>query len=210
MARKADIARKTTETDITVELTLDGTGAADVSTGIPFFDHMLTLMARHGLMDLKVRAEGDIEVDFHHTVEDTGIAIGEVLKKSLGDKSGIRRYGSSDTPMMDSLSTVILDISGRPYLRFNVSDDAAAVAKKVYSAKKDDGTIVESFDMGLAEEFMKALSNTAGIDLHIFLHYGTDIHHAIEAIFKATGRALGMAVAKDPRIKGVMSTKGKL
>ena len=210
MERKKRIERKTTETEISVDLNLDGSGRAEVSTGIPFFDHMLTLMARHGLLDLEVSARGDIEVDFHHTVEDTGIAIGEALKGALGDKSGIRRYGRADTPMMDSLASVVLDISGRPYLKLNVGPEALAVSKKVYSARRGDGAVVESFDMGLAEEFAKALSNTAGVDLHVFLHYGTDIHHAIEAIFKSLGRAIGEAVALDPRIKGVMSTKGRL
>jgi len=210
MARKARIKRKTAETDITLEVDLDGAGASKISTGIPFFDHMLTLMSRHGLIDLKVACRGDIEVDFHHSVEDVGIALGEALKKALGDKSGIRRYGRADVPMMDSLSSVVLDISGRPYLKFRVGKGATAVSRKIYSARRDDGTVVESFDMGLAEEFLKALSNSAGIDLHVTLEYGTDIHHAIESIFKALGRALAVATGKDARIKGVMSTKGKL
>lgn len=209
MARTGEIKRKTTETDITLSLTLDGSGKSDISTGIPFFDHMLTLMARHGLFDLTVKATGDTDVDYHHTVEDTGIALGEALVKALGDKSGIRRYGTADVPMMDCLATVVLDISGRPYLKWNISADAEAVSRKIYS-KKEDGSVVDTFDMGLAKEFAKALSNTAGVDLHVFLHYGEDIHHAIESIFKATGRALSVAVSCDPRITGVMSTKGKL
>jgi len=187
MARKAKITRKTRETEITVELNLDGRGNGDVKTPLPFFDHMLTNFARHGLFDLKIRAKGDVEVDFHHTVEDVGITLGEALKKALGNNAGIKRCGSSDVPMMDSLSTVILDIS---------------------NLKK--GSVEKTFDIGLMKEFMKALSNSAGLDLHITLHYGEDIHHAIESVYKALGRALGAAVTVDPRIKGVLSTKGKL
>lgn len=208
--RKARIKRKTAETDITLEINLDGEGKSSIATGIPFFDHMLTLLARHGLFDLKVSCKGDIEVDFHHSVEDVGISLGEALKKALGDKGGIRRYGRADVPMMDSLSSVVLDISGRPYLKFNVGKNATAVSRKIYSAKREDGAVIDSFDMGLAEEFLKAVSNSAGIDLHVTLEYGTDIHHAIESIFKALGRALSVAVERNPRIKGVMSTKGKL
>lgn len=197
MPRKAKVTRKTTETDITLELNLDGSGSNDMKTSIPFFDHMLSLLAKHGLFDLKVRAKGDVEVDFHHTVEDVGLCLGEALKKAIGDKSGIRRYGSADVPMMDSLSTVVLDISGRPYFRFNSTEHLMKSSKK-------------GLDMSLIKEFMTALSNSAGIDLHIINHYGSDFHHSVESIFKALGRALSMAVSKDPRIKGVMSTKGRL
>lgn len=195
MPRKAKVTRKTTEVDITLELNLDGSGSNDVKTSIPFFDHMLSLFAKHGLFDLKVRAKGDVEVDFHHTVEDVGLCLGEALKKAIGDKSGIRRYGSADVPMMDSLSSVVLDISGRPYFRFNSTEHSTAVMKG---------------EMSLIKEFMTALSNGAGIDLHIINLYGSDFHHSVESIFKALGRALSMAVSKDPRIKGVMSTKGRL
>lgn len=198
MARKARVARKTSETDIRLNLNLDGSGKNKISTGIPFFDHMLTLFTRHGLFDLELKAAGDIEVDFHHTVEDVGLCLGEAIKAALKDKAGIKRYGSADVPMMDSLATVILDISGRPYLNFNVKYPRRLV--------KDKG----AFDPALVEEFMKALSNTAGLDLHITLRYAKETHHAIESIFKAFGRALSVAVSIDPRIKGVMSTKGKL
>jgi imidazoleglycerol-phosphate dehydratase len=198
--RKANVTRNTSETDIRVELSLDGMGSYEVNTLIPFFDHMLSLFARHGLFDLRVRAKGDIEVDFHHTVEDVGICLGEALRTALKDKTGIKRYGSASVPMMDALATVVLDISDRPYFRYNTTKDSKAVS----SARKS------KFDMGLVEEFMKAFSNTAGMDLHITLHYGRDLHHSVEAIFKALGRALKEAVTVDPRIKGVMSTKGKL
>ncbi len=208
MARKSKIARKTRETEITVELNLDGKGTGDIKTPLPFFDHMLTNFARHGLFDLKVRAKGDVEVDFHHTVEDVGITLGEALKKALGNNAGIKRCGSSDVPMMDSLSTVILDISNRPYFKFSSAVSSFNV-ESVYSSLKK-GSVEKTFDLGLMKEFMKALSNSAGLDLHITLHYGEDIHHAIESVYKALGRALGAAVAIDPRIKGVLSTKGKL
>jgi len=208
MARKARVARKTKETDITVELNLDGSGRGDIKTPVPFLDHMLTNFARHGLFDLKVRAAGDTEIDFHHTVEDVGITLGEALKKALGSNAGIRRCGSSNVPMMDSLSTVILDISNRPYFKFNNGVAAFAVDKVYAEIKK--GRVDKAFDIGLMKEFMKAFSNAAGLDLHVTIHYGEDIHHAIESVYKALGRALSMAVAIDPRIKGVLSTKGKL
>ena len=175
--------------------------SADVSTTIPFFDHMLTSMARHALFDLKLRAKGDTEIDFHHTVEDVGLAFGEALKKALGDKAGYNaRFGSADVPMMDALSSVVLDLSDRPFLVYNVK--FKRVAAKM---------VKEVFDPALVEEFMKAVSNSAGVSIFTsLLHYGRDIHHSVEAIFKAFGRALSVAVAKDKRIKGVMSTKGKL
>ena len=199
MPRKAKVKRKTTETDISIDLNLDGSGKADVKTTIPFFDHMLGSMARHALFDLKLRAKGDTEIDFHHTVEDVGLAFGHALKKALGDKAGITRFGTSDVPMMDALASVVLDLSDRPYLVYNVK--FKRVAAKM---------VKEVFDPALVEEFMRAVSNSAGIDMHLFLHYGRDIHHSVEAIFKAFGRSLGVAVSKDKRIKGVMSTKGKL
>lgn len=210
MARTSKVKRKTTETDISLELNLDGKGKADVSTPIPFLSHMLSNFARHGLFDLKVRAKGDIEVDLHHTVEDVGITLGEALKKALRDNRGIRRCGSSSVPMMDSLSTVVLDISNRPYFRFSPPEGASPVGRKVLSAGVKTVGMKEAFDTGLMEEFLKALSNSAGLDLHVTLHYGTDVHHSIESVFKALGRALSAAVEKDKRIKGVMSTKGKL
>ena len=197
--RKATIKRKTTETDINLSLKIDGTGKNKIDTGIPFFDHMLTLFSRHGLFDLNLKVKGDIEIDFHHTIEDTAIVLGEAFKKALGDKAGIRRYGRADVPMVDSMASVVLDISGRPYLRMKV-------AKTLFKSKARK----EEFDERLTEEFMRAISNNAGLDLHIDLPYGKEIHHAIEAIFKAFGRAMRVAVEKDPRVKGVMSTKGTL
>ncbi len=199
MARKATVKRKTSETDITLELNLDGTGERKVDTLIPFFDHMLDLFAKHGIFDLKLKARGDIEIDFHHTVEDVGLALGEAVKKALKEKAGITRYGAADVPMMDALASVYLDLGDRPYLNYRVK--FPVVAAKM---------VKEVFDPALTQEFMQAFVNSAGIDLHIHLHYGRDIHHSTEAVFKALGRALKVAVTKDPRIKGVMSTKGKL
>ncbi|MEK6791900.1 MAG: imidazoleglycerol-phosphate dehydratase HisB [Deltaproteobacteria bacterium] len=207
MKRKSKIKCRTKETDISVDLNLDGNGASDISTPIPFLSHMLTNFARHGLFDLKLKAAGDIDVDLHHTVEDTGLRLGEALKKALGDSSGIKRCSSATVPMMDSLATVVVDISNRPYFKFNAGVSKAA-PKKVRSIRNDQ--VEHAFDLDLAKEFLKALSNSAGLDLHVTLHYGEDIHHAIEAIFKALGRALSEAVAKNPRIRGVLSTKGRL
>jgi len=197
--RKATIKRKTTETDINLTLKIDGTGKSKIDTGIPFFDHMLTLFSRHGLFDLSLKVKGDIEIDFHHTIEDTAIVLGEAFKKALDDKAGIRRYGRADVPMVDSMASVVLDISGRPYLRMTV-------AKTLFKSKARK----EEFDERLTEEFMRAISNNAGLDLHVDLPYGKEIHHAIEAIFKAFGRAMRVATERDPRVKGVMSTKGSL
>ena len=199
MARKAKVVRKTSETDISVEINLDGSGVRSVDSSIPFFDHMLLSLAKHALFDLKVKARGDTEIDFHHTVEDVGLAMGEALKKALKDKAGITRYGSGEVPMMDALAKVVLDLSDRPFLVYKVKFP-------VVSAKM----VKDVFDPALTEEFMRALSNAAGMDLHVNLIYGRDIHHSTEAVFKALGRALRQAVSKDPRIKGVMSTKGKL
>lgn len=206
MARKAKITRKTGETDITLEIDLDG-GPIDVKTPIPFLDHMLANFARHGLFGLKARATGDVEVDLHHTVEDAGIVLGAAVKKALKDNSGIKRCGSSSVPMMDSLSTVTLDISNRPYFRLNVSKDASPLLSVISSVSSEGRA---SFSLALAEEFMRAFSNGAGVDMHVTLHYGNELHHSIESIFKAFGRALSAAVEKDQRIKGVLSTKGRL
>ena len=214
--RKAKVSRKTTETDITLEFTLDGGGRAEINSGIPFFDHMLELFTRHGLFDLELSAKGDIEVDFHHTVEDVGLSLGGALKKALGDKKGIRRYGRSDVPMMDSLPTVVLDLSGRPFFKLNLPEKMAPISKGKGKGKAEElnsllsRQISKEFDMGLAREFITAFSNEAGVDIHVTLHYGDNLHHAIEAVFKALGRALREAVEIDPRLKGVMSTKGKL
>lgn len=207
MQRIGTIVCKTKETDIAVTLDLDGYGMGEIDTPIPFFTHMLMNFAKHGLFDLKLSAKGDVEVDLHHTVEDTGLRLGEAFKAALGDATGIRRCASSSVPMMDAMATVVVDISNRPYLRFDVSGSASA-KKKIRSVK--GSSIDDAFDLDLTREFLKALSNSAGLDLHVALHYGDDVHHSIEAVFKALGRALALAVTKDPRIKGVMSTKGRL
>jgi imidazoleglycerol-phosphate dehydratase len=194
MARKVKIKRKTRETAITFALDLDGKGSSKISTGIPFFDHMLSLMAMHGLFDLTLQAKGDLEVDFHHTVEDVGIALGRGIKQALGDRVGIRRFGYALVPMDEALSRVVLDISGRPYLGYRV---------------KAKGK-VKDFNLELVEAFFKAVTDHAGITLHIDLLYGTNRHHIVEAIFKGFGRALDAATSLDARRSGVPSTKGKL
>ncbi len=194
--RTATITRKTAETDISVELNLDGTGRYEMSTGVGFFDHMLDQLARHSLIDMTVRATGDLHIDDHHTVEDTGIAIGQALTQALGDKRGIRRYGACLLPMDDALVRAALDLSGRPYLVWNVD---LATAK------------IGSFDTELVREFFQALSTHGGITLHVDLLHGLNSHHIAEAAFKAVARALRDAVGTDPR-KGdaIPSTKGAL
>ncbi len=194
--RKGDIARKTKETDIRVAINLDGTGTYAVSTTIPFLDHMLSLMAKHGLFDLTVRAKGDTDIDDHHTVEDAGIALGKALKQALGDMKGIARYGQASVPMDETLASVSLDISGRSYL--------------VYRVEFPKKSKLREFDPDLIEDFMQAFAANAGITLHVGVSYGRNTHHIIEAIFKALGRALRQAVTIDPRVKGIPSTKGKL
>ena len=196
MIRKTSLVRKTKETDIKVELKIDGSGNYDIETDVPFLDHMLSLFSRHGLFDLKIRAKGDIEVDYHHTVEDIGIVLGEAIKKALGNKKGIRRYGEASIPMDETLASVSIDISGRPYLVYNVELPKKAKLK--------------NFDPGLTEDFFRALVNHAGITLHINLIYGRDVHHILEAILKAFGLALDQATTIDPRNKGVPSTKGRM
>jgi imidazoleglycerol-phosphate dehydratase len=196
MARKAKVARKTSETDIVVEIDLDGEGKQTISTSIPFLDHMLTLFSKHGLFDLKVKAKGDIKIDDHHTVEDVGICLGDAVKKALGSKKGIKRYGTTSVPMDETLASVTMDMSDRPYLVYNVTFPKRARIK--------------SFDQDLVEDFLQAFSTRSGCNLHVNLSYGRNIHHIIEAIFKAFGRALSDAVRIDSRITGVMSTKGKL
>ena len=195
MTRTAKVNRKTTETEISIKVTLDGTGKGEISTTIPFFDHMLTLFTRHGLFDLNVRGQGDIEVDYHHLVEDTGICFGEVIKKALGDKKVITRYGSAVVPMDETLSQVSVDISGRPYLVFNADFNNKSI---------------RDFDPLLFKDFFKAFCDHSGITLHVNVMYGSDPHHIIESIFKAFARALNKAVSIDLRISGVMSTKGSL
>jgi imidazoleglycerol-phosphate dehydratase len=193
--RKASVFRETKETKVSVELDLDGSGISGISTGIGFFDHMLTLFARHGLMDLNVKAEGDLEVDCHHTVEDAGIALGQALRDALGDKAGIRRYGTCFLPMDEALASVSLDISGRCYLVLNA---------EISSGKIGD------FDADAAEEFFRAFAFNAGLTLHMRVLYGSNPHHIVEALFKALGRALREAAQIDPRETGVPSTKGVL
>ncbi len=196
MARKATIERKTKETDIKITLDLDGTGVYTVKCGVPFMDHMFGHIAKHGFFDLTLKAKGDTHIDDHHTVEDLGIAFGQALKKALGDSKGIRRYGAATVPMDETLAEVVMDLSGRPYLVYNVD------LPKKYKLK--------DFDPGLAEDFFQSVANHAGMNLHINLFYGRDVHHMLEGIFKAFGRALDQATSVDPRIKGVLSTKGKI
>jgi imidazoleglycerol-phosphate dehydratase len=192
--RKAKVERKTRETDITAEIVLDGKGSYAVRTSIPFLDHMLSLMAKHGLLGLKVRAKGDTEIDDHHTVEDTGIVLGRALRQALGDMKGINRYGHAAVPMDEALAMVSIDISARPFLVYNV-----AFPKK---------SKLKEFDPDLIEDFLQALVTGAGVTLHVNVLYGRNTHHIIEAVFKALGRALRQAVAIDPRVKGIPSTKG--
>ncbi|MES2308304.1 MAG: imidazoleglycerol-phosphate dehydratase HisB [Verrucomicrobiota bacterium] len=196
-SRKAVIHRKTGETDIHISLNVDGNGKSKISTGIPFFDHMLTLFSKHSLIDLDLKVKGDIEVDFHHTVEDTGIAIGQALTKALGDKSGMVRYGFWLLPMDETLTRVALDFSGRPYLDFRVP-------KKVPMIRLKAG----DFPAQLLEEFLRGISQQAGLTLHIEVLETKEVHHLIESVFKGLARALGMALERNPRIKGVPSTKG--
>jgi len=193
--RTADASRRTSETDVLIRLTLDGTGKAVLDTGIGFFDHMLDHVARHGLLDLEVKAKGDLHVDHHHTVEDVGICMGEALSIALGEKAGIRRYGSASVPMDEALSTVSLDLSGRPLL--------------VYSNPLDNRRAGD-FLLDLVPVFLHALADRGGITLHAAVAYATNPHHAAEALFKALGRALREAVELDARVVGVPSTKGIL
>jgi imidazoleglycerol-phosphate dehydratase len=195
MSRTARIDRKTAETDITLELDLDGAGAAQVKTGVGFFDHMLTLLAKHAAIDLSVTAKGDLDVDQHHTVEDTGISLGQALRQALGDKAGIRRYGHFTLPMEETLVTSAIDLSGRYALAFNVP----------FSSPK-----IGDFDSELVEDFWQAVAANALCNLHVILHHGRNNHHKSEAVFKATARALRMAVEHDPRMTGIPSTKGTL
>jgi imidazoleglycerol-phosphate dehydratase len=195
MSRTARIERKTAETEVTLELNLDGGGHADVATGIGFFDHMLTLLARHAAIDLSVAAKGDLHVDQHHTIEDVGICFGQSLREALGDKSGIRRYGHFTLPMEETLATVAIDLSGRYFLVFQAQFPAAKIG---------------DFDSELVEDFWQALAANALCNLHVLVHYGRNGHHISEAIFKAAARALRMAVESDPRIEGIPSTKGTL
>lgn len=195
MMRQAEVERKTLETSVAVSVNLDGSGKAVVATGVGFFDHMLTLLAKHSFLDLQVQAQGDMEVDSHHTIEDCGIVLGEALKVAVGDKVGIHRYGNCFIPMDEALAQVVLDFSGRPYLVFE-----AEISK----------ITLGNFDTEMTEEFFRAIAVTSGMTLHIRVLYGKNVHHIIEAVFKAFARALAEAVAVDPRVKGVMSSKGAL
>ena len=193
MKRTAKLERNTTETQITAKLNLDGSGKHEVSTGIGFFDHMLTLFTAHGLYDLDLKASGDIEVDLHHTVEDVGLVLGAAINDALGDRKGIVRYGRASIPMDDALAEVTVDLSNRPYLVFRLPADMP---------KQND------FDASLAQEFLRALAQRSGMNLHITIPYGDNWHHMIEAVFKGLGRAIRSAVALDERVTDVPSTKG--
>jgi imidazoleglycerol-phosphate dehydratase len=194
--RLATVARKTAETDITLTLAVDGTGVSTIETGVPFFDHMLTLFAKHGLFDLNVKAKGDVEVDYHHTVEDVGLVLGQAFKEALGDKLGIRRYGFFLLPMDESLARVVVDVGGRPHL--------------VYDANAPT-MFVRDFNIVLVKEFCRAFSNALGANLHVNLIYGEEPHHVAEAIFKGLARALDMATQIEPRAADQLpSTKGKI
>lgn len=195
MSRSATCSRKTAETDIVLSLDIDGSGDSVIDTGIPFFDHMLTLLSKHGLVDMKVKVKGDLEVDFHHTVEDTGIVIGQCLREALGTKEGIRRYGCSYLPMDETLARVVVDLSNRPHLEFRAPAGTASAPNLPFT---------------LVEEFCRALASNLRANIHIELLYGRDGHHIAEAIFKGLARALRDACEIDPRVKGIPSTKEAL
>jgi len=194
-ARRATIERNTTESRISIGLSLDGTGKRRISTSIPFLDHMLDLLAKHGFFDLTIKATGDTHIDDHHTVEDIGIVLGEALKKALGRKEGIRRYGNAWVPLDETLAQVTVDLSGRPYLVYNV---------------KLPHRRIKGLDLYLFEDFFQALTTHAAMNLHINVAYGRNPHHIMESIFKALAKALDQAVTVDVRVKGVLSTKGSL
>ena len=193
--RIAEVKRKTSETDIRIGINIDGTGKSRIDTGMPFFDHMLESFSKHSLIDMTVAAKGDLAVDYHHTVEDIGLCIGEALDKALGNRSGIVRYGSSLLPMDDALSRVAVDLGGRPYLVYEVANRKRKIG---------------DFDLGLVGEFMQSLCVQARINLHVAQLYGKEAHHAYESMFKALAKALLMACTRDPRVKGLPSSKGKI
>ena len=195
MARQAQITRDTQETQITVKINLDGSGRAKLASGVPFLDPMLDQIARHGLVDLEVKAKGDLHIDAHHTVEDIGITLGQALAKAVGDKKGVRRYGHAYVPLDEALSRVVIDLSGRPGLEMTGKFTRARVGE---------------FDVDLVREFFQGFVNHAQVTLHLDNLKGANTHHQVETLFKAFGRALRMAVELDPRVKGVPSTKGKL
>ncbi|TAJ25882.1 MAG: imidazoleglycerol-phosphate dehydratase HisB [Nitrospirae bacterium] len=193
--RRATVERRTTETQVRVELALDGRGRGRVTTTIPFLDHMLALLSKHGFFDLTVKAKGDTEIDDHHTVEDIGIVLGEAFKQALGKKEGIRRFGFASVPLDETLAQVTVDFSGRPYLVYRVELPQRRI---------------KAFDIGLFEDFFQALVTHAGMNLHVNLMYGRNPHHILEAVFKALAKALDQATAIDGRVVGVLSTKGRL
>jgi imidazoleglycerol-phosphate dehydratase len=193
--RRASVQRKTKETEIRVALDLDGSGSYQVSTGIPFFDHMLESFAKHGVFDLELAATGDLAVDLHHTVEDVGITLGQAVREALGDASGIRRYGSQVLPMAEAKVEVAVDVSNRPYLVYRVPLDHSMIG---------------TFDGRLAEDFLYAFAHHAGLDLHVELRYGQSPHHVVEAVFKGVARALRVALERDPRGVGLPTVKGSL
>jgi imidazoleglycerol-phosphate dehydratase len=195
MSRTGSIERNTKETQIKLQLQIDGEGSANIQTPVPFLNHMLDLWTKHGLFDLTVEANGDVEIDDHHTTEDIGICLGIALKEALGDKKGIKRYGSAFVPMDETLAQVVVDLSNRPHLEFRAELPSAKVG---------------TFDTELVHEFLWKFALEARMNLHVVVHYGTNTHHIIEAIFKALARALDEATTVDPRIKGVPSTKGML
>jgi len=195
MSRQAHIDRRTNETKIQLDLQIDGKGTSQIATKIPFFDHMLTLFARHSLTDLTIAADGDIEVDFHHTVENTGIALGQAFAKALGDKRGIRRYGHAYLPMDETLARVVVDFSGRPFLHYRAPEGVASIGE---------------FSFTLLEEFLRAFSIHAAANVHVEILYGRDAHHMCEAVFKGLAKAVDHACQLDPRVEGIPSTKGTL
>ena len=195
MSRTARIERATKESDVLVELDLDGTGRSEITTGVPFFDHMLDQVARHGGLDLTVRTRGDLEVDAHHTVEDTSLAFGQALRKALGDKAGVQRYGNAMIPLDEALAVCVIDLSGRPYL---VHEEPELVE------------LIGTYDTTLTRHIFESIVATANVTLHMRVHSGRNAHHIVEAQFKAFARALRQAIAIDPRVSGIPSTKGTL
>ncbi len=195
MGRNASISRETKETNIQININLDGSGSSDIATSIPFFDHMLTLFSVHGFFDIRIKASGDIDVDFHHIVEDIGLVLGDAFSKALGDRNGILRYGEGAVPMDEALSRVNVDLSNRPYLVYNLPQKIS---------------VRGAFDAYLAKEFFRAFSVKGGLNLHINTLYGENEHHILESIFKATGRAMNQACKMDSKISGALSSKGSL
>jgi imidazoleglycerol-phosphate dehydratase len=193
--RSTKVTRKTKETDITLAFAIDGSGQSKIDTGVPFLNHMLELLAKHGLFDLTVAARGDVHVDDHHTVEDVGLVLGQALRESLGDKAGIRRFGEATVPLDEALVQIVVDLSGRPFLVYDV---------KIRQSK------IGNFDVELIHDFLLALVNQAGMNLHVRMLSGRNPHHIVEATFKGLARALDLATQRDPRVRGVLSTKGTL